>query len=208
MVLELEEKTYINDEIFLINGIEAFIKDYENKIDDMSIKEYLYIKRYYKLKLDTIRYIKSKRTEFKEKIVLIENNIRLLKNTFNELEYERDLRLKKINEASDVNSIDKEKFEDIIDAISESKRIRDIEIRKLNNLKEQFSSFNKSSLEEENSVYIFFSYIKREFNKEKRKIVNYLNFNNLDDMNLILTFEYLTLIIKKMLFVEEELLGG
>ncbi|MGG7058551.1 hypothetical protein ACQPUZ_09660 [Clostridium tertium] len=205
MVQELEEKTYINDEMFLTNGIKAFIKDYEINIRDVSIKESLYIKRYYEAKLYTIRYIKSKRSEFKEKINFIENNIILLNNTLKELEIEKDIRLKKINEDSEIS---KEKLEDITDAILESKRIRDIEIKKVNYIKEQFDSFNKSSLEEENLVYIFLTYIKREFNKEKRKIVNALNFNNLEGLELILNFEHLTLITKKMLFIEEELLGG
>lgn len=205
LVQELEEKTYINDEMFLTNGIKAFIKDYEINIRDVSIKESLYIKRYYEAKLYTIRYIKSKRSEFKEKINFIENNIILLNNTLKELEIEKDIRLKKINEDSEIS---KEKLEDITDAILESKRIRDIEIKKVNYIKEQFDSFNKSSLEEENLVYIFLTYIKREFNKEKRKIVNALNFNSLDDLELILTFEHLTLITKKMQFIEEELLGG
>ncbi|MGG7212235.1 hypothetical protein ACQPUY_01310 [Clostridium nigeriense] len=205
MVQELEEKTYINDEMFLTNGIKAFIKDYEINIRDVSIKEILYIKRYYEAKLYTIRYIKSKRSEFKEKINFIENNIILLNNTLKELEIEKDIRLKKINEDSEIS---KEKLEDITDAILESKRIRDIEIKKVNYIKEQFDSFNKSSLEEENLVYIFLTYIKREFNKEKRKIVNALNFNSLEDLELILNFEHLTLITKKMQFIEEELLGG
>lgn len=205
MVQELEEKTYINDEMFLTNGIKAFIKDYEINIRDVSIKESLYIKRYYEAKLYTIRYIKSKRSEFKEKINFIENNIILLNNTLKELEIEKDIRLKKINEDSEIS---KEKLEDITDAILESKRIRDIEIKKVNYIKEQFDSFTKSSLEEENLVYIFLTYIKREFNKEKRKIVNALNFNSLEDLELILNFEHLTLITKKMQFIEEELLGG
>lgn len=205
MVQELEEKACINDEMFLTNGIKAFIKDYEINIRDVSIKESLYIKRYYEAKLYTIRYIKSKRSEFKEKINFIKNNIILLNNTLKELEIEKDIRLKKINEDSEIS---KEKLEDITDAILESKRIRDIENKKVNYIKEQFDSFNKSSLEEENLVYIFLTYIKREFNKEKRKIVNALNFNSLDDLELILTFEHLTLITKKMQIIEEELLGG
>jgi len=205
LVQELEEKACINDEMFLTNGIKAFIKDYEINIRDVSIKESLYIKRYYEAKLYTIRYIKSKRSEFKEKINFIKNNIILLNNTLKELEIEKDIRLKKINEDSEIS---KEKLEDITDAILESKRIRDIENKKVNYIKEQFDSFNKSSLEEENLVYIFLTYIKREFNKEKRKIVNALNFNSLDDLELILNFEHLTLITKKMQIIEEELLGG
>jgi hypothetical protein len=205
LVQELEKKTYINDEIFLINGIKAFINDYEKKSSDIGIKESLYTKRYYESKLDTIRYIRSKQKEYKEKIISIENSIRLLNNTFKELELERNLRFEKINEDSEIT---KEKLADIIDAISESKRIRDIEIRKLKDLKEEFNSFNKACLEDENFVYIFLTYIKREFNKEKRKIFNILNFNNLEDLELIFNFEYLTLITKKMLFIEEELLGG
>ncbi|MGG7144591.1 hypothetical protein ACQPVP_14200 [Clostridium nigeriense] len=205
MVQELEKKTYINDEMFLTNGIKAFIKDYERNISDISINESLYIKRYYESKLYTLRYIKSKRSEFKEKINFIEKNIILLNKTFKELEVEKDIRLEKMNEDSEIS---KEKLEDIRDAILEIKRILDIEMKKVNYIKEQFNSFNKSSLEDENLVYIFISYIKREFNKEKRKLVNNLNFNNLEDMKLILTFEHLKLITKKMIFIERELLGG
>ena len=75
-------------------------------------------------------------------------------------------------------------------------------------MKEQLLKFNKASLEEENLVYKFLSHIKREFYKEKRKTINKLNFNNLNDMELILTFDYLTLITMKMICIEEDLLGG
>ena len=208
MIEELEEKNDVNYEIFLIKGIKAFIKEHEKNTRDISIKENLYIKRYYDSKIDTIRYIKSKRNEFRDKIRASENTIRALNITIKELDNERNLRFEKINYRDEINNIDKESLEDIIDAISESKRIRDIEIIRLNDLKEQYLKFNKASLEEENLVYKFLGHIKREFYKEKRKIVNKLNFNNLNDMELILTFDYLTLITMKMICIEEDLLGG
>ena len=208
MIEKLEEKNDVNYEIFLIKGIKAFIKENEKNTRDISIKENLYIKRYYNSKIDTIRYIKSKRNEFRDKIRASENTIRALNITIKELDDERNLRFEKINYRDEINNIDKESLEDIIDAISESKRIRDIEIIRLNDLKEQYLKFNKASLEEENLVYKFLGHIKREFYKEKRKIVNKLNFNNLNDMELILTFDYLTLITMKMICIEEDLLGG
>ena len=68
---ELKE-IIIDDNIFFINGIKGFIKDYEKEIEDIYLKEN--VKKIYESKKDTIKYIRDKRKEYKGKILFIENS--------------------------------------------------------------------------------------------------------------------------------------
>ncbi|WP_066892798.1 hypothetical protein [Clostridium nigeriense] len=205
MLKDLEEKLIIDDDLFLVEGIKNFINEY--KKEKNSTNEKIYFKRYYDLKRNTISYIKSKRKEYENKIKIIENNINLLNKTFKELEVEKNLRYEEMKTYRNNNSY-KEKLDDIIDAINENKRIISYENRKLNELKRDYENFNNASFEDERDVKIFFKYIKREFLRERKKVVEVLNFSNLNESELVLNHEYFLLITKKIILIQEELIGG
>ena len=202
---ELEE-IIIDDNIFFINGIKGFIKDYEKEIEDIYLKEN--VKKIYESKKDTIKYIRDKRKEYKGKILFIENSINILNNTLKELEFEKNLREERIKDNTKIDNEFKESLEDIVDAIEENKKIISFEEDKIIKLREDYRKFNDASLEEEKIVYIFFNYIKREYIKFRRNIVKFLNSNILTETDLILTYEYLLIITKKIICIEEDLLGG
>jgi len=207
-VKELEEKIIIDDNLFFLNGVKRFIEDYEKDSMNIYLKESVYIKKIYESKRNTIRFIKSKREEYEEKILSIEKNITILSNTLKELELERNIRIEKINEDNELDNNFQEKLYDIIDAISENKKIINYEKNKVKEIRINYKSFNDTSLEEENKVYIFFNYIKREFIKARRSIIKILNSNNLTELELMLFYEYLLILTKKMICIEEDLLGG
>lgn len=202
---ELEE-IIIDDNIFFINGIKGFIKDYEKEIEDIYLKEN--VKKIYESKKDTIKYIRDKRKEYKGKILFIENSVNILNNTLKELEFEKNLREERIKDNTKIDNEFKESLEDIVDAIEENKKIISFEEDKIIKLREDYRKFNDASLEEEKIVYIFFNYIKREYIKFRRNIVKFLNSNILTETDLILTYEYLLIITKKIICIEEDLLGG
>lgn len=202
---ELKE-IIIDDNIFFINGIKGFIKDYEKEIEDIYLKEN--VKKIYESKKDTIKYIRDKRKEYKGKILFIENSINILNNTLKELEFEKNLREERIKDNTKIDNDFKESLEDIVDAIEENKKIISFEEDKIIKLREDYRKFNDASLEEEKIVYIFFNYIKREYIKFRRNIVKFLNSNILTETDLILTYEYLLIITKKIICIEEDLLGG
>ena len=204
---ELEE-LFINDNKFLINGIKGFAKDYEEDIENINLKENNNVKKIYESKRDTIRYIVAKRNEYKVKILSIENSINILSNTLKDLEFEGDLRYKRNRENRIADNEVKESLEDIVDAIVENKKIISLEEDKIKIIKEDYKKFNEASLEEEKLVYIFFNYIKREYIKFRRNIVKKLNSNTLSSAELVLTYEYLLIITKRMICVEEDLFGG
>lgn len=205
MLEELEENLIIDDDLFFVLGISNFIKEYKN--ETINSNEKVYFKRYYDLKRNTITYIKGKRKEYRNKIISVENNINLLNKTFKELEIERNIRCDEIK--LNINSDSYiEKLDDIINAINENKRIIMYENRKLDNLKKDYDDFNNASFEDEKEVRTFFKYIKREFLRERKKIIENLNSNNLNEVELILNYEYLLLITKKILLIQEDLING
>lgn len=208
MVKELEEKIIIDDNLFFLNGIKRFIEDYEKDSMNIYLKESVYIKKIYESKRNTIRFIKSKRKEYEEKILSIEKNIIILSNSLKELELERNIRVEKINEDNELDNNFQEHLYDIIDAISENKKIIDYEKNKVKEIRINYKSFNDTSLEEENKVYIFLNYIKREFIKARMSIIKILNSKNLTELELMLFYEYLLILTKKMICIEEDLLGG
>lgn len=205
MLEELEENLIIDDDLFFVLGISNFIKEYKN--ETINSNEKVYFKRYYDLKRNTITYIKGKRKEYKNKIIAVEKNINLLNKTFKELEIERNVRCDeiKLNINSDAYI---EKLDDIINAINENKRIIMYENRKLDNLKKDYVDFNNASFEDETEVKTFFKYIKKEFLRERKRIIENLNSNNLNEVELILNYEYLLLITRKILLIQEDLING
>lgn len=208
MVQELDDKIIIDENLFLINGVRRFIEDYEKNSIDIYLKESVYIKRIYESKRNTIKFIKSKRKEYEENILSIENNIIMLNNTLKELELERNIRVEKISEDNELDNNFQEKLYDIIDAVSENKKIIDYEKNKVKEIRVNYKSFNDTSLEEENKVYIFLNYIRREFIKMRSRIIKILNSDNLTEIELMLNYEYLLVLSKKMICIEEDLLGG
>ena len=202
------EEIIMDDNLFLVKGIKEFIKDYEKDNKKIYLNENMYIKKLYVDKRNTIKFIRVKRKEYKEKISSMENNINILLNTLNDLENEKNLRLDAIKDNNDVDNSLKENLEDIIDAISENKKIIALEEDKIEEIRLDYISFNDSSLEEENTVYIFFNYIKREFIRLRREIAKLLNCDILTEEQLILLYEYLLIITKRMICIEEDILGG
>lgn len=202
------EEIINDDNIFWVNGIKGFIKDYEKGTEKIFLKEKINFEKEYDSKKATIKYIRDKRNSYKEKILSIENNIIILNNTLNDLEFERNLRAERIKEKTKINNEVKESLQDIVDAIEENKKIILFEEDKIIKLREDFKKFNDASLEEEKKVYVFFNYIKREYIKFKRNIVKKLNSNALTEGELILAYEFLLIITKKMICIEEDLLGG
>lgn len=202
------EEIIMDDNLFLIKGIKEFIKDYEKDNKKIYLNENMHIKKLYEDKRNTIKFIRVKRKEYKEKISSMENNINILLNTLNDLENERNLRMDAIKDNNDVDNNLKENLEDIIDAISENKKIIALEEDKIEEIRLDYISFNDTSLEEENTVYIFFNYIKREFIRLRREIAKLLNCDVLTEEQLILLYEYLLIITKRMICIEEDILGG
>ena len=202
------EEIIMDDNLFLIKGIKEFIKDYEKDNKKIYLNENMHIKKLYEDKRNTIKFIRLKRKEYKEKISSMENNINILLNTLNDLENEKNLRMDAIKDNNDVDNNLKENLEDIIDAISENKKIIALEEDKIEEIRLDYISFNDSSLEEENTVYIFFNYIKREFIRLRREIAKLLNCDILTEDQLILLYEYLLIITKRMICIEEDILGG
>lgn len=202
------EELILDDNTFLINGIKGFIKDYEKNNENKYLKESIYAKKIYESKKDTIRFIKDKRKEYKAKILFIENNINVLSNTLKDLEFERNIRADRIKDAKTSDNEFKESLEDIEEAIMETNKIICSEENKIKKLREDYKNFNDTSLEEEKIVYIFFNYIKREYIKFRRNLIKVLNSNTLTGEELILTYEYLLIITKRMICIEEDLLSG
>lgn len=201
---------------FIYNGIKLFLKDFKGQNTEYkfegNLNDKIIIKRFVESQKDTIRFISKKRNKFKRDILSIENNINYLQKSYIELEKEREdkvtrLGLIEVNNTED-SEIEFEKLNDIIEAVNEIKRIEKQEIIKVKNLRKNYDEFNKASYEEEKLVYIFLDYIKKEFLKEKEEVVTSLNSGCLTDFDLILNYEYLSILISNMLSLEEEIMGG
>ncbi len=200
----------------IYKGIKLFLKDFKNQHTEYKVEENLndriIIKRFVESQKDTIRFISKKRNKFKRDILSIENNINYLQKSYIELEKEREdkvrrLGLIEVNNTED-NEIEFEKLNDIIEAVNEIKRIEKQEISKVKNLRKNYDEFNKTSYEEEKLVGVFLDYIKKEFLKEKGTVVTSINSGYLTDFDLILNYEYISILISDMLSLEEEIMGG
>lgn len=216
MIQKLSNKILKENQYFIYNGIKLFLKDFKGQNTEYkfegNLNDRIIIKRLVESQKDTIKFISKKRNKFKRDILSIENNINYLRKSYIELEKEREdkvriLGLIEVNNTED-NAIEIEKLNDITEAVNEIKRIEKQEISKVKTLKNHYYEFNKASYEEEKLVYIFLDYIKKEFLKEKEEVVTSLNSGCLTDFNLILNYEYLSILISDMLSLEEEIMGG
>ncbi len=207
----MKNNNYLKEDYFIYKGTKLFLEDYKDKFTDYNldrnINKNLLIRRFLESKKYEIKFINSKRNELKNKISNTENSIKNLENSFLELDKEREARIVSILKEGN-KDIDFESLEDIEEAVNEIKKIKDYEIKKLKKLKNQIKDFDESSTAEENLIRILLNYIKKEFLKEKDRMVKLLNSGVLKDVELILNYEYLSIIIDGMLNIEEEILGG
>ncbi|GAA0085135.1 hypothetical protein ACH36K_13000 [Clostridium sp. MB05] len=200
----------------IYKGIKLFLKDFKNQHKEYkfegNLNDRIIIKRFVESQKDTIRFISKKRNKFKRDILSIENNINYLQKSYIELEKEREDKVRRLGliELSNTedNEIEFEKLNDIIEAVNEIKRIEKQEISKVKNLRKNYDEFNKTSYEEEKLVGVFLDYIKKEFLKEKGTVVTSINSGYLTDFDLILNYEYISILISDMLSLEEEIMGG
>ncbi len=204
MVEELDKKLIIDDELFFILGINNFIKEYKN--ENINSNDSTYFKRYYDLKVNIITYIIEKKKEYENKIIKTENNVSLLNKIFKELEIERNIKCDEIK--LNINSYSyMEELDNITNSINKNKIKIMFENIKLSNLKKDYDKFNNESFEDKQEVRTLFKYIKREFLRERKLIISKINSNNLNEEELILIYEYLLLITKKMLSIQEDLIN-
>ena len=204
MVEELDKKLIIDDELFFILGINNFIKEYKN--ENINSNDSTYFKRYYDLKLNIITYIIEKKKEYENKIIKTENDVSLLNKIFKELEIERNIKCDEIK--LNINSYSyMEELDNITNSINKNKIKIMFENIKLSNLKKDYDKFNNESFEDKQEVRTLFKYIKREFLRERKLIISKINSNNLNEEELILIYEYLLLITKKMLSIQEDLIN-
>lgn len=208
---EMKNNNYLREDYFIYKGTKLFLQDYKDKFIDYNLEgntnENLIIRRFLESKKYEIKFINRKRNELKSKICNTENTIKNLENSFVELDKEREARLVSILKERNKNT-DLESLEDIEEAVSEIKKIKDYELKKLKKLKKQIKDFDESSKEEEKLISTLLNYIKKEFLEEKDYIVKLINSGTLKDVELILNYEYLSIIIDGMLNIEEEILGG
>ena len=204
MLKNIEKNISIESNRFIEKAVKAYIKTYykENNIEGFSPN------RIIEDKSKTLKYIHKKRREHNGNLISIEANIKALENTYSELNIGRDERITLIKNSKEFVLEEHKSIEDIESAMEESKRIIEMEKEKYEELKNKLNTFNELSMEEENLVYLLFNYIKREFFRERKYILRILNDDNLNEFDLILAFEYISIITKKMLLVEEGLLGG
>lgn len=211
MIEEMKNNNYLKEYYFIYKGSKLFLQDYKDKFTDYNLEgntnENLIIRRFLELKKYEIKFMNMKRNELKSKICNTENKIKNLENSFVELDKEREARVVSILKAGN-KDIDFESLEDIEEAVNEIKKIKDYEIEKLKKLKKQINDFDESSKEEEKLIRTLLNYIKKEFLEEKDYIVKLINSGALKDVELILNYEYLSIIIDGMLNIEEEILGG
>lgn len=204
MVEELDKKLIIDDELFFILGINNFIKEYKN--ENINSNDSTYFKRYYDLKVNIITYIIEKKKEYENKIIKTENDVSLLNKIFKELEIERNIKCDEIK--LNINSYSyMEELDNITNSINKNKIKIMFENIKLSNLKKDYDKFNNESFEDKQEVRTLFKYIKREFLRERKLIISKINSNNLNEEELILIYEYLLLITKKMLSIQEDLIN-
>ena len=100
-----------------------------------------------------------------------------------------------------------EELDNITNSINKNKIKIMFENIKLSNLKKDYDKFNNESFEDKQEVRTLFKYIKREFLRERKLIISKINYNNLNEEELILIYEYLLLITKKMLSIQEDLIN-
>lgn len=188
--------------------IEKATKDYVNTYyKNNNMKGFSY-KKIIKEKSKLLDYIRKKRKEYKGKMIAIEGNIISLENTYIALDMEKNERITIVKNNRSFVLEEHRGIEDIESAMEESLRLIEIEKKKYKEIKSKLDTFNDLSMEDERLVYLLFNYIRREFFRERKFILRMLDSEGLNEVDLMLGFEYISIITKKILLVEEELLGG
>ncbi|MBS4804285.1 MAG: hypothetical protein KH005_05280 [Clostridium sp.] len=141
-------------------------------------------------------------------MISIERSINSLENTYIALDIEKNERITLVKNNRSFVLEEHRGIEDIESAMKESLRLIEVEKKKYEELKNKLDTFNDLSMEDERLVYLLFNYIRREFFRERKFILRMLDSEDLNEFDLILGFEYISIITKKTLLVEEELLGG
>lgn len=204
MLKSIEKNISIESNRFIEKATKAYVNTYykDNNMEDFSYKKII------EEKSKTLNYIRKKRKEYKVKMRAIERSINTLENTYIALDIERNERIILVKNGKGFVLEEHKGIEDIENAMEESLKIIEVEKGKYKELKNKLDVFNDLSMEDERLVYLLFNYIRREFFRERKFILRLLDNENLNEFELILGFEYISIITKKILLVEEELLGG
>lgn len=204
MLKNIEKNISIESNRFIEKATKAYVNTYykNNNIEGFSYKKII------EEKSKTLIYIRKKRKEYKGKMIAIERSINSLENTYIALDMEKNERITLVKNNKNFVLEEHKGIEDIESAMEESLRIIEVEKKKYKELKNKLDSFNDLSMEDERLVYLLFNYIRREFFRERKFILRLLDNQGLNEFDLMLGFEYISIITKKILLVEEELLGG
>ncbi|MDU5112014.1 MAG: hypothetical protein E6248_16410 [Clostridium sp.] len=204
MLKSIEKNISIESNRFIEKATKAYVNTYykDNNMEDFSYKKII------EEKSKTLNYIRKKRKEYKVKMRAIERSINTLENTYIALDIERNERIILVKNGKGFVLEEHKGIEDIENAMEESLKIIEVEKGKYKELKNKLDVFNDLSMEDERLVYLLFNYIRREFFRERKFILRLLDNENLNEFELILGFEFISIITKKILLVEEELLGG
>lgn len=204
MLKNIEKNISIESNRFIEKATKAYVNTYykNNNIEGFSYKKII------EEKSKTLIYIRKKRKEYKGKMIAIERSINSLENTYIALDMEKNERITLVKNNKNFVLEEHKGIEDIESAMEESLRIIEVEKKKYKELKNKLDSFNDLSMEDERLVYLLFNYIRREFFRERKFILRLLDNQCLNEFDLMLGFEYISIITKKILLVEEELLGG
>lgn len=204
MLKNIEKNISIESNRFIEKATKAYVNTYykNNNIEGFSCKKII------EEKSKTLIYIRKKRKEYKGKMIAIERSINSLENTYIALDMEKNERITLVKNNKNFVLEEHKGIEDIESAMEESLRIIEVEKKKYKELKNKLDSFNDLSMEDERLVYLLFNYIRREFFRERKFILRLLDNQGLNEFDLMLGFEYISIITKKILLVEEELLGG
>lgn len=204
MLKNIEKNISIESNRFIEKAIKAYVNTYykNNNIEGFSYKKII------EEKSKTLNYIRKKRKEYKGKMIAIERSINSLENTYIALDMEKNERITLVKNNKNFVLEEHKGIEDIESAMEESLRIIEVEKKKYKELKNKLDSFNDLSMEDERLVYLLFNYIRREFFRERKFILRLLDNEDLNEFDLMLGFEYISIITKKILLVEEDLLGG
>lgn len=203
MLKSIEKYISIESNRFIEKAIKAYVNTYyKNNLEGFSCKKII------EEKSKTLNYIKKKRKEYKGEMISIERSINSLENTYIALDIEKNERITLVKNNRSFVLEEHRGIEDIESAMKESLRLIEVEKKKYEELKNKLDTFNDLSMEDERLVYLLFNYIRREFFRERKFILRMLDSEDLNEFDLILGFEYISIITKKTLLVEEELLGG
>lgn len=204
MLKNIEKNISIESNRFIEKATKAYVNTYY-KNNNMEVFSW---RKIIEEKSKTLSYIRKKRKEYKGKMIAVERSINSLENTYIALDMEKNERITIVKNNKNFVLEEHKGIEDIESAMEESLRIIGVEKGKYKELKNKLDTFNDLSMEDERLVYLLFNYIRREFFRERKFILSMLDSEDLNEFDLMLGFEYISIITKKILLVEEELLDG